>query len=310
MSASDYVATYLNIWSWINDTFMPVQVLNYLQSGKGAQSGRAETAFSNLLGQLPALAGLAPGTGLPDVFQVQGNQYVRNSLRRVYWGKGAPDEIQNALWLASQCGLVDENSLATYVSSNLGVDCGGFVANYWGIGKPSVAGPSATGWAGFLPRYFWNNAPQLRRADPTQISVDDAAVFFSGVINEDPSIPAQQDPNSPGSYIDGTGSQAFHIGVVSQVNAYGDGTCDLNISEFERRTSRKWRQWRERPPVGQCPDDDLQRARLLHGWQQPCVFRRQRRRCKPIHAQYVRGLIFYRIFGQPRRRRGYRDAGI
>ncbi len=231
MSASDYVATYLNIWSWINDTFMPVQVLNYLQSGKGAQSGRAETAFSNLLGQLPTLAGLAPGTGLPDVFQVQGNQYVRNSLRRVYWGKGAPDEIQNALWLASQCGLVDENSLATYVSSNLGVDCGGFVANYWGIGKPSVAGPSATGWAGFLPRYFWNNAPQLRRADPTQISVDDAAVFFSGVINEDPSIPAQQDPNSPGSYIDGTGSQAFHIGVVSQVNAYGDGTCDLNISE-------------------------------------------------------------------------------
>jgi hypothetical protein len=227
MPASDYVDTYLATWSWVNDTFMPARVMNYLQSGLGAQATRAASAHARLSTALGRLVG---ASSLPAVFTVQGYDYLRSSLWRVYNGKGAPDEIQDALWLASQCGLVDESSLALYVSNNLGIDCGGFVANYWGLGKPTMANRNPTGATGFKPRTIWGMAPELRRADPATVQVDDAAVFFSGVLNDNPNQAAVL--GSDGNYIDGSGSKAFHIGLVSAISGPSSGgTYSLEISE-------------------------------------------------------------------------------
>lgn len=228
MAADYYVNKYLDTWCWVKDTFTVARVRNYLQSGKGAQATRAATAYSQLMSGLPKLAGLAAGKPLPDVFQVQGDQYIKTSLWRVYNGKGAPNEIQDAIWLASVCGLVDSASLRGYVDNNLGVDCGGFVANYWGIGRPSVTNTNPNGATGYLPRTIWGLNPGLRRKNPSEIQVDDAAVFFKDVKSDDPNIPAKK--NSEGSYDTSSGSQAFHIGVVSSVSVSGN-QVDLEIAE-------------------------------------------------------------------------------
>jgi hypothetical protein len=179
---------------------------------------------------LPKLAGVGAGKLLPSVFEVQGDKYVTTSLQRVYSGKGAPDEIQDALWLASLCGLVNDGTVATYADNNLGVDCGGFVANYWGIGHPTVSIPNPTGALGYKPRYIWGMFPGLRRKSAAEIHADDAAVFFQDVKNDDPNVAAAQLPN--GSYDRKTGSQAFHIGVVSSVSI-GPGTNQVTLEIAE-----------------------------------------------------------------------------
>lgn len=227
MPASDYVRTYLKLWCWVNDTFTVAQVRNYLQSGLAPQSGRAEVAYNNLLSGVTRLVGSAQ---LPNIFEVQGDKYIKTSLWRVYHGKGAPDEIQDALWLASLCGLVSDGTLSTYADLNLGIDCGGFVANYWGIGHPSAASPNPTGATGFKPRTIWGMFPGLRRKAPSEIQVDDAAVFFQDVNSDNPDIAASQ--NSDGTYNRASGSQAFHIGLVASVSvAAGSAMVNLEIAE-------------------------------------------------------------------------------
>jgi hypothetical protein len=175
------------------------------------------------------LAGLGAGRQLPKVFTIAGDQYITTSLWRVYHGKGAPNEIQDAIWLASLCGLVDEGSLSSYVDNNLGVDCGGFVANYWGIGRPSVNSTDPPGSTGFLPRTLWGTY-RNHRTSPSEIRADDAAVFFKDVKYDNPDLAASK--NSDGSYNMASGSQAFHIGLVSSVStAPGNGMLNLEIAE-------------------------------------------------------------------------------
>ena len=229
MTPEEYVGVYLNLWCWIGDVFTAARVRNYLQNGKAPQSPRAQSAHATLLTEVGKLAGLGSGRTLPAIFDVNGDKYVKISLQRVYEGKGAPDEIQDALWLASLAGLVDDTNLATYVDSNLGVDCGGFVANYWGLGHPTTRNPNPTGATGFLPRTIWNSYGP-HRASAGQIKAGDAAVFFKDVKNNNPNIAATK--TSSGAYDTSSGSQAFHIGVVaSTTQVFGDGSVSLDIAE-------------------------------------------------------------------------------
>ena len=230
LSASDYVRTYLQLQVWKNETtLIPIAVRNYLQSGMGAQSTKAANAHAQLVAALPKQMD-SPARALPTTFQVRGDKYVATSLWRVYNGKGTPTEIQEVLWLALICGLVDEKTLSTYVDNNLGIDCGGFVANYWGIGAPTVSAPSPTGATGFKPRTIWGMFPKLQRKNANEIEEDDAAIFFRDVKYDDPNIAAQQ--KTGGGYDAATGSQAFHIGVVSSATAIaGTNLVDLDIAE-------------------------------------------------------------------------------
>jgi hypothetical protein len=236
MTASDYVNVYLQLWCWVNDTFTVVRVRNYLQSGKGPQANRAASEYSKLLSSLPKVAASGAGKPLPAVFEVQGDKYVTTSLWRVYNGKGAPSEIQDAIWLASLCGLVNPATLAIYADNNLGIDCGGFVANYWGIGRPNLSNPNPTGATGYKPRTIWGMYPNLRRKTPGEIQADDAAVFFEDVKSDDPNIAARQLPG--GAYDSSSGSQAFHIGLVSSVSAVpGTNQVNLVITESSGATA-------------------------------------------------------------------------
>jgi len=226
--AAEYVSRYLRLQVWYDkQSTTTIQVKNYLQSGKGPQSANANIAYQKLLSALPKLVGKTPG----NVFEVEGEKYLLTSLWRVYNGKGAPSEIQDALYLALLCGLVDGKTVQTYADSKLGIDCGGFVANYWGMGCPSEADLNPTGATGFKPRWIWKKFNKLQRKAASEIAADDAAVFFQNVKNDDPNIEAQPNP-AGGGYDSSTGSQAFHIGVVQSATAIaGTDQVDLTIAE-------------------------------------------------------------------------------
>jgi hypothetical protein len=226
--AAEYVSRYLRLQVWYDkQSTTVIQVKNYLQSGLGKQSANAAKAYQDLLRALPKLVGKPLG----NVLEVDGDKYLAKSLWRVYNGKGAPNEIQDALYLATLCGLVEGSKQQTYADSNLGIDCGGFVANYWGMGRPSEADLNPNGSTGFKPRTIWGMFPKLQRKAASEIEADDAAVFFKDVKSDDPNIAAQ--PNAAGGgYDSSTGSQAFHIGVVQSVNAIA-GTDQVNLTIAE-----------------------------------------------------------------------------
>jgi hypothetical protein len=231
--AAEYVSRYLRLQVWYDkQSTTTIQVKNYLQSGMGPQAANAAGAYAKLTSALPKLVGKPPG----NVFEVDGEKYVKASLWRVYNGKGAPSEIQDALYLALLCGLLDGKGVQTYADSNLGTDCGGFVANYWGMGCPSEADLNPTGATGFKPRTIWGMFPKLQRKTAGEIEADDAAVFFKDVKNDDPNIAAQ--PNlAGGGYDSSTGSQAFHIGVVQSATAIG-GTDQVELTIAESSGAR------------------------------------------------------------------------
>ncbi len=235
MNPSDYVDNYLSFDVWLDDTFTRVGVRNYLQSGLGAQSTSAGDAYRTLAAALAAQLKLRGA--LPGVFIVEGEQYVSRSLWRVYNGKGAPDEIQSALWLASLCRLVDFSTVNSYTDRCLGVDCGGFVANYWGMGHPTPTDQNPDGATGFKPRTIWEMNRDLHRRQASSIQVGDAAVFFKDVRQDNPDLAAQQ--KAEGGYDTSSGSQAFHIGVVSDALCQpGAGAVTLEIAESSGARAR------------------------------------------------------------------------
>ena len=228
MPSGEYVDVYLNLRCWLNGAITTTRVRNYLQDGLPPQSANARRAYSALMQRLPGLAGVARGQSLPPKFAVSGRHFLVLAIWRAFHGKGAPNEIQDALQLASLCGQVDSASVNSYADINLGIDCGGFVANYWGIGRPSFAAPNPHGATGFKPRTIWDMHRNSRRHAVREIAVDDAAVFFQDVRSDNPDIPAQL---VNGAYDRSSGSQAFHIGLVAGCTVIDDTHVNLEIAE-------------------------------------------------------------------------------
>jgi hypothetical protein len=224
MNAADYVNVYLNLYVGLEGN-TSVRIRNYLQAGQGNQSANAQRAS----GQLTAALSKKLGRSLPPEFEFETYRFSRASLERTFIGKGAPDELQDTLWLAAECEMFASGQAQLYADMNLGIDCGGFVANYWGIGHPGPGSYAPFGSTGIKPRTFWEMNRSLRRAHASQIEVNDAAIFFKDVKNDDVDIKAQM---VGGKYDSSTGSQAFHIGLVGAVS-WRPGTDDINLTIVE-----------------------------------------------------------------------------
>lgn len=235
MTPEKYTEAYAGMWTWVvgdaGEVYRSAPIRNYLQNnldsqGTRDQAQRAQRAYAALSAAIAKRLGRAPGT----TFTINGDQYFLLSLQRVYWGKGAPSEIQDALWLATLLGVIGSGEVDRYCRECLGVDCGGFVANYWGFGKPSATNLNPAGSSGMLPRTFWNEASTRRRARPEHIRPGDAAIFFEGkVAGNDPSTLAPK--NTDGTYDTCKGTKAFHIGLVNSVSVLGDKVTALSIAE-------------------------------------------------------------------------------
>jgi hypothetical protein len=219
MDPSSYVQVYLNIPVALTDGVVKVAIRNYLQDGKGGQSDRAKAQKDDLLKKI-AKEVKAKGPIPPAVFYVDDYEFYLLSVQRTFIGKAAPDEIQDTLWLASRFGLVNSGTVDTYCNNNLGVDCGGFVANLWGIGYPD-GGRVVYGSTGFKPRAFWEMNRSKRRKKASEIEEGDAIIFFSHIKNDDTDL-ASVDASK--------GGEAFHIGVVGGKTLHGD-SIDLTIVE-------------------------------------------------------------------------------
>jgi len=234
---ANYAIDYADLWSWLPSggdwDYVGTPVLSYLQSGMGAISTNAKAMHQALLRRLAAKG--KPSFVNAKTFNFGDFDYINLSITRTFIGKACPWEIQETLQLAGQLGLVRPDSAFTFCVSNLGVDCGGFVANYWGVGVPHLKWLEPPGAWGISPRSFWSDLrtwPDVmtrRRASAAQVRPGDAAVFFKDIVDDNPDRAKQRDGS--GKLIAGTGSEAFHIGVVQDVGAAGGSFTKLVVAE-------------------------------------------------------------------------------
>ncbi len=223
-------------WLWDGNDWVPrrAPIVNYLQHNDSKQDRRAGEAQRALRALLPGATGM-PHVNQVKTFNFNDYDYINNSIDRCFIGKACPWELQETLQLASEVGSVTETNLLEYCRSSLGVDCGGFVANYWGEACPHMVKVDPAGWNGILPRGFWSNTqlwPDVmsrRRQKVSDVKPGDAAIFFKDVKDNNPDIPKQKD--SKGKFIEGTGSEAFHIGLVNSAGYAGDDFTSLEIAE-------------------------------------------------------------------------------
>src|SRR6185295_15931323 len=95
-------------------------------------------------------------------------------------------------------GLINEGNVDKYCRDNIGVDCGGFVAAYWGEAVPHMAAPNPPMAIGISPRSFWADSKtwpdvfRRRRTEFTAIKPGDAAIFFEGVKDNNPDTLAKK----------------------------------------------------------------------------------------------------------------------
>jgi hypothetical protein len=245
LSPAVYVNAYADLWSWgLFDgdwVYSGTPVINYLQYGKPPQSTNAQLAYKKFMEKLEAVT-KNPSIRHVKTFRFMDYDYINMSIGRTFMGKACPWEIQETLQLGSQIGAFSNSNLYQYCSDSLGVDCGGFVANYWGIGVPHMVNPSPFGATGISPRSFWADSKtwpdvlRRRRTAFTDIQEGDAAIFFKDVKDNNPDIAKQRDKNN--KLIEGTGSEAFHIGVVNRIGASPSAISMLEVAESSGASSK------------------------------------------------------------------------
>ena len=237
LSPSDYVKAYANLssWLWFNNdwNWTNTSIIMYLQNSGARQS--TSSLVENTFWEKLTRANHGKSLRYLKTFNFDDYDYLPASIHRTFIGKACPWEIQETIQLGSLIGAINRGNVDTYCRDNIGVDCGGFVAAYWGEAVPHLAQPNPPMATGISPRSFWADShtwPDVirrRRTDPTAIRPGDAAIFFQGVKDNNPDIMARTD--SQGNWIEGSGSKAFHIGLVNDIGATGSAIGMLEIAE-------------------------------------------------------------------------------
>lgn len=93
-------------------------------------------------------------------------------LYNVFVGKGSPKEIADVLKLAVAFGFVEPGfrSMQTYCDKNIGIDCSGFAANYFGLTPKEICNTGASRMA--------PTAKRIMRLEDVRVGT--AIVFKSG----------------------------------------------------------------------------------------------------------------------------------
>jgi hypothetical protein len=69
----------------------------------------------------------------PDRVEIAGRTVILHDIQLVFAGKGSPDQIRTAVWLASHYSRTNRGTVAAYCNRFVGLDCNGFASNFWGI---------------------------------------------------------------------------------------------------------------------------------------------------------------------------------
>ncbi|MBL8821638.1 MAG: hypothetical protein JNJ77_03550 [Planctomycetia bacterium] len=100
---------------------------------------------------------------VPLDFYFGGRKYNRRQVHLAYMGKGSPVDVAMALRLASRYRII---STEGYCDKFLGLDCTGFVSNYWGLSKTE--------------NIDHKDFDKNRRKDLSTIRIGDALVYYKG----------------------------------------------------------------------------------------------------------------------------------
>jgi len=99
----------------------------------------------------------------PVSFTIDGQAIQRGHIQRVFSGKGSPSQIRTAMWLATRVKRTTPEGVDDYCDKFVGLDCNGFVGNFWGgDGNTEID--------------FYDKG---RRTDPAKITTGDALVFYN-----------------------------------------------------------------------------------------------------------------------------------
>ncbi len=138
---------------------------------------------------------------VPLTFRFSGEVYNLSQVKRSYMGKGSSIDIARTLRLASR---YREITTEGYCDKFLGLDCTGFVCNYWGVSDTANTDHKS----------FDRN----RRKDLDKLKIGDALVYYSGA----------QSPNHKSV-------RSVHIAVVNEVQSVtksgSTATISMNIVE-------------------------------------------------------------------------------
>jgi hypothetical protein len=237
LSPALYVKAYakLSSWLWFNNdwNWTNTPILMYLQNS-GDQQTKANI-IENAFWEKLTKANKGKSLRYLKIFNFDDYDYIPMSIHRTFIGKACPWEIQETIQLGSSIGVINRENVDKYCHDNLGVDCGGFVAAYWGEAVPHLVAPTPSMATGISPRSFWADSStwpdvkRRRRTAATEIRIGDAMIFFEGIKDNNPDIPAQK--GSDGNWIKGSGSKAFHIGLVNDISASGSVITKLVVAE-------------------------------------------------------------------------------
>jgi hypothetical protein len=197
MRPSAYAQKYLGFKYLLDDwSYGQVAIQKYLNAGITTNTSykRANVANAEKDVLLGAIAKELKVKGVPSLdFMIDGVKIHRFNVQKVFYGKGSPDQIDTAIWLASRYGRVTRTNIQKWCDDNLGLDCNGFVGNFWGADPENPIS--------------WYDVGR-RKNTPLGIYVGDALVSYNKVQDTTP----------------------FHIAVVENVTSISN-PAELQITQ-------------------------------------------------------------------------------
>ena len=136
MSPLDYMNAYLNLPvildNWEGDV---ASIDMYLNHGIQPRSGVAWKAGDQLISEMSRETKTSWGSAQ---FTIDDFPIRAINIRRAFMGKGSPQDLKDAVWLAHRYGFVKNPerprsgalTVAQYCRAYTGLDCNGFVGNY------------------------------------------------------------------------------------------------------------------------------------------------------------------------------------
>jgi hypothetical protein len=141
MTPADYVEEYTAMTVGLDDDSQWTVVVDRYLSNTGNQKVINAGKVRDVL--IGAMAQETKTPAISKTFTIEGHPVSRMGMMRCSWGKGSPDEIGDFLWMASRYGLIQLATprpnktgvhtlgLQDFADKYLGLDCNGFLVNYY-----------------------------------------------------------------------------------------------------------------------------------------------------------------------------------
>jgi len=217
MTPTEYADLYLKLTTVLdNDLIVTVAIDKYLQNNGSTRNKNGLAAKDAIIG---AMAAETKTTWAARTYNIGGYVVGKVDTACVFMGKGSPNEVADAVWLASRYGLikidpprknrsgVPTRTLTGFCDDCVGLDCNGFVNNYLGFDRDKSIDT------------YDVNYPKSRRQTLREVVAGDVLLF----IEEDDATAKNAKAGRP------AGTLYKHIAMIDQVTAVGQDQLQLTL---------------------------------------------------------------------------------